>query len=106
MALAKELLREYSDENIFILSEVFSQDPLEEHFAEHRRRGGCSYNPTLDQFQDQALYLNVMKSGLIDNLRGNTSGTGVCEIPKEIYATQENYLREKVNRFPNSQVDV
>ena len=77
MALAKELLREYSDENMFILSGKYSQDSLEEHFAEHRRRGGCSDNPTLDQFQDQPLYLNVMKSGLIDNLRGNTSGTGL-----------------------------
>ena len=105
LALAKELLREFSDENIFILSEKFLQDPLEEHFAEHRRRGGCRDNPTLDQFQDQALYLNWMKSRLIDNLRGNTS-VPFCEIPKYIYATQENYLREKVNRFANSQVDV
>ena len=52
----------------------FSKGPLERHFAEHRRRGGCSDNKTLDQFQDQVVHLNVMKSGLVNNLRGNTSG--------------------------------
>ena len=51
VALAKELLWEYSDEYIFILLEKFLQDPLEEHFAEYRRRGSCSDNPMLDQFQ-------------------------------------------------------
>ena len=89
MALAKELLGKYSDENIFILSEKFSQDPLEEHFTEHRRRGGCSDNPTLNQFEDQALYLNVMKSGLIDNLRGNTSGTGLRNVEIDIRDTRK-----------------
>ena len=89
MALAKELLGKYSDENIFILSEKLSEDPLEEHFTEHRRRGGCSDNPTLNQFEDQALYLNVMKSGLIDNLRGNTSGTGLRNVEIDIRDTRK-----------------
>ena len=89
VALAKGFLGEYSDENIFILSEKFSQDPPEEHFTEHRRRGGCSDNPTLNQFEDQALYLNVMKSGLIDNLRGNTSGTGLRNVKIDIRDTRK-----------------
>ena len=34
----------------FLLSEKFSQDPLEEHFTGHRRMGGCNDNPTQAQF--------------------------------------------------------
>ena len=94
MALAKELPREYSDKNIFILSEKFLQDHLEEHFAEHHRRGGCSDNLTLDQFQDQAMYLNIMKSGLIDNLRGNTSGNGLRNPEIEICNSRKLLTRK------------
>ena len=57
-----------------VLSEKFSQDPLEEHFAKQRRSGGANENPTLYQFGNQELALNVMKSGLITDLRGNTRG--------------------------------
>ena len=38
---------------------------FEEHFSMQRRQGWSSYNPTLEQFQDQELVTNVMKSGLI-----------------------------------------
>ena len=34
----------------FLLSEKFSQDPLEEHFARQRKKGGCNENPTVEQF--------------------------------------------------------
>ncbi|XP_057290356.1 uncharacterized protein LOC130613056 [Hydractinia symbiolongicarpus] len=55
-----------------ILSEKFSQDPLEEHFARQRRSGGTCDNPTLYQFGQHELSLLVMKSELIRDLRGNT----------------------------------
>ena len=58
----------------FVLSEKFSQDPLEEHFARHRRSGGCSENPFYFKFQEQEVTLNVVKSDLIGNLKGNTRG--------------------------------
>jgi len=57
-----------------LLSEKFSQDPVEEHFARHRRAGGCNENPTLAQFQQQEVALGVIKSDLISDLRGNTQG--------------------------------
>ena len=47
---------------------------LEEHFARHRRIAICNDNPTLDQFQPQEVALNVVKSDLIGDLRGNTQG--------------------------------
>ena len=97
MALSKKLFREYPDEYIFVLSEKYLQDSLEEHFAEHCRRGGCSDNSTVDQFQDQALYLNVMKSGLIDNLHGNTSGIGVRNPEIDIRDTRKLLTRKSKN---------
>lgn len=63
-----------SGEIKYILSEKLSQDPLEEHFARHRRSGGCNENPTLDQLKRQEVSLNLIRSELISDLRGNTSG--------------------------------
>ena len=56
----------------FILSENFSQDPLEEHVARHRRSAGCNDNPTLVQFGQQEVTLNLIKLDLISDLRGIT----------------------------------
>ena len=58
----------------FLLSEKFSQDPLEEHFARQRKKGGCNENPTVEQFAQQEELLNVMNSDLVTSLRGNTRG--------------------------------
>ena len=58
----------------YLLSEKYSQDPLEEHFAKHRRSGGSNENPTLYSFGNQELALNQMNSSLIADLRGNTRG--------------------------------
>lgn len=70
--LGKELLQ--LDGVKFLLSEKFSQDPVEEHFARQRRKGGCNENPTYYQFQNQELTLNVMRSEMIRDLKGNTRG--------------------------------
>ena len=68
----------------FVLSEKFSQDPLEEHFARHRRSAGCNDNPTLVQFGQQEVALNLIKSDLISDLRGNTRGRPVERGPLDI----------------------
>ena len=73
MNLAKELLVEY--EGKFLLSETFSQDPLEKHFTRQRRRGGCCENPSSYAFVNQELLLNVVQSNLIKEMKGNTRGT-------------------------------
>lgn len=70
MNLAKELFVEY--EGKFLLSEKFSQDPLEEHFARQRRRGGSCENPSFYAFGN---LLNVVQSNLIKEMKGNTRGT-------------------------------
>lgn len=70
--LAEELLNE--DGVKFLLSEKFSQDPVEEHFARQRRSGGSNENPNLNEFQTQEVSLNLIQSELISDLRGNTQG--------------------------------
>ena len=59
MNLVKELILEF--EGKFQLSEKFSKDPLEEHFARQRRRGSCCENPSLYVFGNQKLLLNVVQ---------------------------------------------
>ena len=54
-----------------LLSEKFSQDPLEERFARQRRSGGTCNNPTLHQFGEHEMNLQVMRYELITDLRGN-----------------------------------
>lgn len=70
VALTKLLLQQ--DGVQFVLSERFSQDPLEQHFSKQRSAGGSNDNPTLHQFGFQELALNVMGNDLIRGLRGNT----------------------------------
>ena len=43
----------------YLLSEVFSQDPLEKYFSRQRHRGGSGDNPTLKGFRENTatLYL-------------------------------------------------
>ena len=60
-------------ENLYC-QKIFSQDPLEEHFSRQRRKGGCNENPSLYQFGQQEWSLNVVRSELITNLRGNARG--------------------------------
>ena len=57
-----------------LLSEKFSEDPVEEHFTRHRQMGGCNDNPTQAQFAQQEMALSVISSNLISDLRGNTEG--------------------------------
>ena len=63
VSLARELL--VIDGVDFLLSEKLSQDPLEEHFAKQRKKGGCNENPTVEQFAQQEVLLNVMNSDLV-----------------------------------------
>ena len=72
MELSQLLLQE--DGVRYILSEKFCQDPLEEHFARHRRSAGCNENTNYDVFQRQEVAFNLVKSELIGDLRGNTQG--------------------------------
>ena len=78
-----------------LLSEKLSQDPLEEHFARQRRSGGTSDNPTLYQFGQQELALNVMRSELITDLKGNTGNKARRGVVIDIHDTRKLPQRTK-----------
>ena len=40
-----------SNSSCYLLSEVFSQDPIEGYFSKQRHRGGGNENPTVEQFR-------------------------------------------------------
>lgn len=52
--LAPLLIR---DSGRYLLSEVFSQDPVERYFSKQRHRGGGNENPTVEQFRVNAAIL-------------------------------------------------
>eukprot|EP00111_Clytia_hemisphaerica_P019846 TCONS_00058509-protein len=57
----------------YILSEKLSQDPLEEYFGKQRMRLGCNENPTLSQFNFNALAIGVA-GDLLVRPEGNSRG--------------------------------
>lgn len=69
--VAKFLLSTNEDGDLFLLSERFSQDPLENYFGQQRARGGRSDNPTIQRSLQNASALRVQKSMALDPIRGN-----------------------------------
>ena len=57
----------------FILSEHFSQDPLENYFGRQRAIGGRCDNPTFSSCLQAAQSLRVQKSLALQPVRGNCS---------------------------------
>lgn len=58
--LAKSLLDQ--DGSRFLLSERFTQDPLEAFFGKQRARGGRSDNPTVKRFVENTQAIRVSRS--------------------------------------------
>ena len=61
------------DAELFLLSERFSQDPLENYFGQQRARGGRNENPNLLQCLNNAAAIRVQKSFASDPVRGNSN---------------------------------
>lgn len=59
----------------FLLSEKFNQDPLEQYFSKQRGAGGCSDNPTIEQFGHNMMALYVASSSAKASRRGNCKVT-------------------------------
>lgn len=71
--LTRFILTKHSEENLFLLSERLSQDPLENYFGKQRARGGRSNNPTMQCTLQNAGALCIQKSLALDPVRGNSS---------------------------------
>ncbi|XP_070545584.1 uncharacterized protein [Ptychodera flava] len=57
----------------FVLSEHFSQDPLEQWFGKQRQAGGWNENPTVQEFDYNTVNLRVQGSSLTAPVTGNTN---------------------------------
>ncbi|XP_035662524.1 uncharacterized protein LOC118406544 [Branchiostoma floridae] len=57
----------------YVLSEKFTQDPLEQHFAKQRRRCGANENPTALEFGRNEINLHILKDS-IRSVGGNCRG--------------------------------
>ncbi len=68
--MGKYLLSDTSD-GLFLLSERFSQDPLENYFGQQRARGGRNEHPNLQQCLHNAAAIRIQKSIATDPVRGN-----------------------------------
>ena len=82
----------------FLLSEKFSQDPLEEHFGRQRRRGGSNDNPNLAEYGQQEMRLNVMGENMIRNIKGNTRGKDKEDCKIDINDFKNTPKRRKVEK--------
>ncbi len=57
----------------YILSECFSQDPLEKNFSQLRARGGCCDNLTVQACMDATQSIRIQKSLALQPVCGNSS---------------------------------
>lgn len=55
----------------FVLSDRFSQDPLEKYFGNQRQRGGTNENPSVQQMVHNASALRALRSVTLNSVRGN-----------------------------------
>lgn len=60
------------DKERYLLSEHFSQDPLENYFGQQRSRGGWCQNPTVSACISSAQSLRVQGSMAMIPVRGNS----------------------------------
>ncbi len=72
---------------LFILSERFSQDPLENYFGKQRARGGRCDNPTINDCLKSAVAIRAQGSMQMDRVRGNCRRKRLLEKPIEVDCT-------------------
>ena len=71
--LTRYLLRRPEVSGHYLLSERFSQDPVENYFGRQRAAGGYSQNPTVQACVTNAQSLRVQGSLALNPVRGNSS---------------------------------
>ena len=71
------------EHNLFLLSERFSQDPLENYFGKQRGRCGRNEHPTFQQCITNASALRVQRSVALDPVRGN------CRRKRQLMESEE-----------------
>ena len=68
----------------YLLSEVFSQDPLEKYFSHQRHRGGGADHPTIEQFRENSATL-IQQQCIYKDLKSlNVESKTQAEILSEV----------------------
>ena len=81
----------------FVLTEVFNQDPLEQHFGHYRHKGGACNNPTIADENHTMTSLRLTGSTALAPLRGNTKRSK--RQSEEGLISGEKLPRRKVQRL-------
>lgn len=98
--LSKYLLGTPELKDKYILSERFSQDPLENYFGQLRSRGGWCQNPTVQACLTSAQTLRIQGSMAMMPVRGNSNRK--CRVLKEVNDVIDNTPLPKRKRKKNN----
>ena len=70
----------------FIMTEIFNQDVLEQHFGHYRHKGGACNNPTINDVRHTMNVLRTVGSSALAPLRGNTKrAKNAAELPADCH---------------------
>ena len=83
------LLHEYRE--VYLLSEKFNQDPLEEHFGRNRARG--LENPNVEAHMHDEKKMVLAKSEMLNIVKGNTQGK--IKEKREIHINDQTKLPKR-----------
>ena len=73
VAIVRELLRDPKLKGKYLLSERFSQDPLENLFGKVRQAGGRSTNPNVKMMEEATDVLRLQSSSALDLVRSSST---------------------------------
>ena len=69
--MTRTLLSQPDSDDLFVLSERLSQDPLKNYFGKQRSRGSRSGNPNFKECLQNAVGIRAQRSLQLDRGRGN-----------------------------------
>ena len=79
-----KFLLSQKDASLYLLSERFCQDPLENYFGQQRSRGRRSDNPSVKETIHNAMAIRAQKSLQLDRVRGNCRRKRLISQPLEV----------------------
>ena len=82
----------------FLLSERFSQDPLESFFGKQRARGRYNDNPTVEQYLTNCNILRLLNNYGLDPIRSNVRGRRKFREEFQVETAQKIPRRQRQRR--------
>ena len=80
---------------MYMLSDKFSQDLLEEHFGRQRMKGGGIDNPTVENYGHNQRKIILAKSEMLTVMPGNTRKRYQDEAKIDVHDEKELSKRKK-----------